>query len=354
MPDLEDAVATLAKRKRSAAIAADLVALLAAPPYTAQTSKPLWKIVIAALRGPHAVPASVAPLTALAANYQKVFGPTVMGRWLEGQVRAVAAELAGEFPSAPRTVATVEKPAPKKGSVDALHALVLASPDDDAPRHVLADKLLELGDPRGEFIQLQLQNSPDEKRVAALLAAHEKAWLGPVAETTKKPDRVWRRGFLDEATVVPRGKFLAPSVGHPAWATVRVLRVHWQAKANQIVLDPVMRDLRELDLPNDELIKALATASPPRALVKLNISCHEEGLAPSLLAATGLPALRELDIVNLLDLDDPPVLRPLWTSPLGRQLRVLRIGVHPLYADTYAAEVKRAPTTLRVEIRTMR
>ncbi len=38
----------------------------------------------------------------------------------------------------------------------ALFAEVYARPDDDAPRLVLADHLLELGDPRGEFLALQL------------------------------------------------------------------------------------------------------------------------------------------------------------------------------------------------------
>ena len=36
-----------------------------------------------------------------------------------------------------------------------LLAAVFAAPDDDAPRRVYADWLLERGDPRGEFIQLQ-------------------------------------------------------------------------------------------------------------------------------------------------------------------------------------------------------
>jgi uncharacterized protein (TIGR02996 family) len=36
-----------------------------------------------------------------------------------------------------------------------LFAEVLARPDDEAPRLVLADRLIEAGDPRGEFIQLQ-------------------------------------------------------------------------------------------------------------------------------------------------------------------------------------------------------
>jgi uncharacterized protein (TIGR02996 family) len=39
-------------------------------------------------------------------------------------------------------------------AIDALYAAVVAAPDDEAARRVLADRLLEAGDPQGEFIQL--------------------------------------------------------------------------------------------------------------------------------------------------------------------------------------------------------
>jgi uncharacterized protein (TIGR02996 family) len=38
--------------------------------------------------------------------------------------------------------------------IDAMYAAVVAAPDDEAARRVLADRLLEVGDPQGEFIQL--------------------------------------------------------------------------------------------------------------------------------------------------------------------------------------------------------
>lgn len=71
----------------------------------------------------------------------------------------------------------------------ALLAAVLAAPDDDAPRLVYADWLLEQGDPRGEFIAVQCELASlgqDEAaratqlraREAELLAQHKKDWVG--------------------------------------------------------------------------------------------------------------------------------------------------------------------------------
>ena len=42
--------------------------------------------------------------------------------------------------------------------LESLFAAVYARPADDGARQVLADALQELGDPRGEFISLQLQS----------------------------------------------------------------------------------------------------------------------------------------------------------------------------------------------------
>ena len=45
---------------------------------------------------------------------------------------------------------------PRSDSIErGLRTAIFANPDDDAPRLVYADWLLERGDPRGEFIQIQ-------------------------------------------------------------------------------------------------------------------------------------------------------------------------------------------------------
>nr|HEX4316534.1 TIGR02996 domain-containing protein [Kofleriaceae bacterium] len=80
----------------------------------------------------------------------------------------------------------------------ALFAAVDAAPDDDAPRRVLADALLELGDPRGELIALQLAPVLDDARIRALLDAHRAEWAGKLDLIG---DVVFERGFPARVTI---------------------------------------------------------------------------------------------------------------------------------------------------------
>jgi uncharacterized protein (TIGR02996 family) len=73
---------------------------------------------------------------------------------------------------------------------EALEAALVEAPDDAAAHAAYADYLSEQGDPRGEFIQVQLAlqkplTREERKRLKAreeeLLAAHERDWLGDLA-----------------------------------------------------------------------------------------------------------------------------------------------------------------------------
>jgi uncharacterized protein (TIGR02996 family) len=96
-----------------------------------------------------------------------------------------------------------------------LLAAVLAAPDDDAPRQVYADWLMERGDPRGEFIALQLKLGRTlagararwasatgltesavkrlKEREVELIKRYEKVWI---PRTRCFRAWAWRRGFL--------------------------------------------------------------------------------------------------------------------------------------------------------------
>ena len=85
--------------------------------------------------------------------------------------------------------------------LDAFLRAVKDAPDDDAPRLLLADWLEEQGDPRGEFIRLQLAPE-DESRPASerralrareseLLERHER---GSTPENRERGERVVERG----------------------------------------------------------------------------------------------------------------------------------------------------------------
>jgi uncharacterized protein (TIGR02996 family) len=80
--------------------------------------------------------------------------------------------------------------------LDALVAAVLAAPDDDGPRLVLADYLIERGDPRGELIVVQCKLARSEHDV--VLRAEELGLLvqlSPPNGTTVTYDR----GFVAAA-----------------------------------------------------------------------------------------------------------------------------------------------------------
>jgi uncharacterized protein (TIGR02996 family) len=95
-----------------------------------------------------------------------------------------------------------------------LLAAVLDAPEDDDARLVYADYLLEQGDPRGEFIQIQIRlggsawgargrrssnvleltNEELIAREKSLLKRHQKAWLEPFRTAIRT--WIWKRGFV--------------------------------------------------------------------------------------------------------------------------------------------------------------
>jgi uncharacterized protein (TIGR02996 family) len=88
-----------------------------------------------------------------------------------------------------------------------LIAAILAAPDDDAPRLVYADWLLERGDPRGELIVVQCElartswTSPRHAVLAArsraLLAAHRRRWDEVARRLVPGGAFDFRRGMIE-------------------------------------------------------------------------------------------------------------------------------------------------------------
>lgn len=91
------------------------------------------------------------------------------------------------------------------GDGAALLAAILADPRDDQARQVYADWLTERGDPRGEFITLQLElargPTPARRRAlarreTALLKQHRVAWTREAMQDAK--ECTLARGFVEE------------------------------------------------------------------------------------------------------------------------------------------------------------
>src|SRR5262245_46155602 len=132
-----------------------------------------------------------------------------------------------------------------------LETALVEHPDDLATYMAYADHLAEQGDPRGEFIQVQLaledaslpaaQRKKLQAREKRLLQTHQRAWLGPLAPTLldgdptglsedyyaaeQQVDYRWRRGFLDALHVYFLTRRLAQRLADcPAALLLRELR----------------------------------------------------------------------------------------------------------------------------------
>ncbi|HEU0029578.1 MAG TPA: TIGR02996 domain-containing protein [Kofleriaceae bacterium] len=206
------------------------------PAFYTTTTKPFWSALLA-LAVEHGDPRTAAALAQLSAEFHRILvtryadaTPTV--KWFRKLFDQTLAELAAQPPPPPLAAADAaactrmmqrsrERPRTERD----LFAEVIAAPDDDSLRHVLADQLQERGDPRGEFIALQLAHR-DRERQRALLAQFRHRWLGPLAHAVRRDTCRFERGFLHEVYLVEdKPELLARLVGDPIWATVRRLHL---------------------------------------------------------------------------------------------------------------------------------
>ncbi len=230
--DTAEALKAARKAKRDPRVSKALETLLTDVPWTADSSKPVWREAFelaTALKDPRWVALADAlpkqwkfraPMAAwMGAQLKRAVAPMA-----EGKTRALTEAQLQTVQALHALVPKKKATAPTGQDAAALLAAVYAAPHDDAPRRVFADHLLEQGDPRGEFITLQLTNTPDaEKRAKKLLAAHGAKWLDGLSIAK---DVRFRRGFLSGAKVTFKNQREAEKFGAlPAWATIEELEL---------------------------------------------------------------------------------------------------------------------------------
>jgi uncharacterized protein (TIGR02996 family) len=195
-----------------------------------------------------------------------------------------------------------------------LYAAVLADPNDDDRRRALAAWYDERGDPRGEFIRIQLANAATEAvgvfdgrlimRERELLVTHGDAWRAPLANLC--PECTFHRGLIGEVTL-SADRFLEVAPALFAAAPIQHLNltapITW---LSGLISTPYLARLVSLGLDGvglaDDDARALADAPGLRHLSWLGLSRNRIGRA----GVEALAASRWLARLDVLDLSLNP------------------------------------------------
>ena len=373
---------TRVERARDPRIAATLASWLADPPWHATGAKPFYKAALARLVE-IADPRSAKALARAATAVAKIIkGPSMRG-WLAAEIektrialaaidapvlsardRGLVAKAAARVPIAPRTT---PKPSRKTQAASDLLAAIHADPADDGAHQVYADILVEQGDPRGEFISLQLARAgraPSEqerKRETALLAKHVREWLGEltavvgsiarhelrVGPMVDPYDLRFERGFLAGCRLFGSKRKLASVVGQPTLATVEDLLTITDGLA--ILRDTQLPALRQLGVP-PHTSRAVVTLPFARQLVVLDLTGEIELADPEDVSCwRDKPALRELALAIPGETLDPGAnaLRAALALPQLQRIELSLYsgsGTFHRAAKSWAFDADRKPT----------
>jgi uncharacterized protein (TIGR02996 family) len=212
-------------------------------------------------------------------------------------------------------------------SLQGLYLAAARAPRDEGARRVLADALQEAGDPRGEFIALQLEGRPLKRtrlRIQRLLDRHRDAFLGPLKSRLTVGSDEWDRGFLVAGELALDGSL----ADEPSLAFLERVRLSSESGVPAELAGPWMRQLEVVE-GLAEAGAALVFGSPaPLGLRQVMLDGPEPDVwaADTLaLVAAGqsVPLLQHLGLKLVqLDVDRQ---RWLFGSPLLRRLRTLEL-----------------------------
>ena len=157
-----------------------------------------------------------------------------------------------------------------EGEIARLTREVIARPDDDGVRAVLADVLQANGDPRGELISLQLLaargNRDRDDRIEELLRENAAQWLGRLRDCAYAC--CFDRGFpsrLELAAWSPENKRWGEALADPAIATVEDLlrgRAYTEVYT-RFVTNAMLTNLRRIEVNDRPTLVAFAESPAP-------------------------------------------------------------------------------------------
>jgi uncharacterized protein (TIGR02996 family) len=224
-----------------------------------------------------------------------------------------------------------------------LLAAVLAAPEEDAPRLVYADWLMERGDPRGEYIGLMVQAARLDRWDPARVELEQQArrvFGGRRKDERETTHRFYERGFVSEVymngeQLRERPELLArwPVVSLKLWRVANgdvplLARQRWAARLRRLELYCVWQEASTVPA---ELTDALGGSL--RRLRGLHISESNTALAGAVVA---LPELDELGLHNLTEeqVDHfAPALRRVRSLACGHQTHVAHAVTHAKALD---------------------
>jgi uncharacterized protein (TIGR02996 family) len=195
------------------------------------------------------------------------------------------------------------------------------APEELTRRHAFADWLLEQGNPRGEFMALQLaalERPLDEKqrrRVAALQNKHQREWLKPFWKCLLKGSQRFEGGVLRAVALnawSPQAG--APAGDEPQLATLTFLDLNGAPEQlTPIARSPLLQQVRHLRVPAP-MVKTLEPSLTRRLEsfgVHLLWGGEERGVASAVPAMDGLelPAAKTIVLMGQVRNDAVPLLR---------------------------------------------
>jgi uncharacterized protein (TIGR02996 family) len=249
---------------------------------------------------------------------------------------------------------------------------IAASPGDgDADHLVLADHLMQHGDPGwGELISLACAEAHGTltrgQRHRLFLLRGDLRWLGPIKAVTFH--RRLERGLLVATGVDARRRgMIEASFGQLAWRTVREVTLHERARwaghfCPHDELAALLRQLAALTSLHgvtSDVVRALA-AGPPLALRELGLFLYRHSAEPmygevhEVLGGPVFDSVRELILGNGLyrERNADPAELDWWlgAAPITRHVEVLNVGHLPeleLWRQALARSARPALRALR-------